>query len=270
MKKEEIILFLESGALESYLLGMCSEKESELAEQMIQKHPEVRQAFDELQAEVEQFSNQFRQTPPRHSKEDVLGQIDQFISTSREQNNSGKTSLSEAKRFRVSNLAAAAAVLIIGGYAAYMTVQFNSAADHNAHLIERAIELENQLISQKQTIAETQGLNTIVVTPSTQKLILKGEVASDELIVQAFWNKEQEKALLHASNLPKLPSDQCYQLWADVNGEMVSVAILSESETPVDAQFLANASSLNITIEPAGGNDHATVANLVASGALGA
>ncbi len=167
MKKEEIISFLESGALESYLLGMCSEKEAELAEQMIQKHPEVRQAYDELQAEVEQFSNQFRQTPPRQSKDDVLGQIDQFISSSREQNSTASVSHAQTKRFRISNIAAAAAVLIIGAYAAYMTVQFNSAADHNAHLVERAIELENQLISQKQTIAETQGLNAIVVTPST-------------------------------------------------------------------------------------------------------
>jgi len=51
---------------------------------------------------------------------------------------------------------------------------------------------------------------------------------------------------------------------------MVSVAVLKESDVPVEAQFLVNASSLNITIEPAGGNDHATVATLVASISLGA
>jgi len=69
MKQEEIISFLESGALESFLLGMCSEKEAKAIEQLIQKHPEVRKAYDELQAEVEQFSNQFSQSAPQHSKE---------------------------------------------------------------------------------------------------------------------------------------------------------------------------------------------------------
>jgi len=227
----------------------------------------VRKAYDELQAEVEQFSNQFSQSAPQHSKEDVLGQIDQFISSSRDQITASPVGNS---RFRISNIAAAVAVLIIGSYAAYMTIQFNAAASHNAHLIERAVELENQVKTQQKTIAEVEGLTSIVVTPNTQKVILKGQVDLEELVVQAFWNNQQEKALLHASNLPELPQDKCYQLWADVDGEMVSVAVLKESDVPVEAQFLVNASSLNITIEPAGGNDHATVATLVASISLGA
>ncbi|MFT5980774.1 MAG: anti-sigma-K factor RskA [Flavobacteriales bacterium] len=267
MKQEEIISFLESGALESFLLGMCSENEAMSIEQLIQNHPEVRKAYDELQAEVEQFSNQFSKSAPQNSKEDVLSQIDQFMATSRETNaplSSGNS------RFRISNVAAAAAILIIGSYATYMTIQFNAAASHNAHLVERAVELENQVKSQQKTITEVEGLTSIVVTPNTQKVILKGKVATEELVVQAFWNNQQEKALLHASNLPDLPQDKCYQLWADVDGEMVSVAVLAESDVPVEAHFLGNASSLNITIEPAGGNDHATVATLVASITLGA
>jgi len=119
-------------------LACALKKRQKAIEQLIQKHPEVRKAYDELQAEVEQFSNQFSQSAPQHSKEDVLGQIDQFISSSRDQITASPVGNS---RFRISNIAAAVAVLIIGSYAAYMTIQFNAAASHNAHLIERAVEL---------------------------------------------------------------------------------------------------------------------------------
>jgi len=40
--------------------------------------------------------------------------------------------------------------------------------------------------TQQKTIAEVEGLTSIVVTPNTQKVILKGQVDLEELVVQAF------------------------------------------------------------------------------------
>ncbi len=56
-------------------------------------------------------------------------------------------------------------------------------------------------------------------------------------------------------------------MWADVDGKMINLGILKKDETnmPIDWKYLANAESLNVTIEPDGGSDHPTVADLVAS-----
>ncbi|MDG1261289.1 MAG: anti-sigma factor [Flavobacteriales bacterium] len=271
MRKEEIIAFLESGALESYLLGTCTSQESSEIEQLIQDQPEVREMYDELQSEIEAFANQFKQGAPVNCKDDILGQIDQFIVDSREHSSPEPMPAMQPKqnpRFGFSRIAAAAAIVILGGYAVYTTMQFNKLADQNTLLYEQQQELQDELKQLDAVNAESKNLTALVVTPSTQKVVLTQPIGEDELVVQAFWNNDEQVALLHASNLPTLPETQCYQLWADVDGEMISVAVLAESDVPVEANFLANATSINITVEPAGGNDHATVANLVVSAGL--
>lgn len=269
MRKEEIIAFLESGALESYLLGTCTPQESKEIEQLIQDQPDVREMYDDLQKEIEEFANQFKQGAPVNCKDDVLGQIDQFIADSREHAAPMPTIEQQpTKRIGFARIAAAAAIVILGGYAVYTTTQFNKLADQNALLFEQQQELKAELKKLDAAKAESQNLASLVVTPSTQKVVLSQAIGEDELVVQAFWNNDQQVALLHASNLPELPETQCYQLWADVDGEMISVGVLAESDAPIEAKFLANATSLNITVEPAGGNDHATVANLVVSAGL--
>lgn len=269
MRKEEIIAFLESGALESYLLGTCTPQESNEIEQLIQDQPEVREMYDDLQKEIEDFANQFKQDAPLNCKDDVLGQIDQFIADSRDQSTPTPSLQQQPTRsIGFARIAAAAAIIILGGYAVYTTTQFNKLADQNALLFEQQEELKKELEQLDAAKVESQNLAALVVTPSTQKVILTQPIGEDELVVQAFWNNDQQVALLHASNLPELPETQCYQLWADVDGEMISVAVLAESDAPIPANFLENATSLNITVEPAGGNDHATVENLVVSAGL--
>ena len=67
-------------------------------------------------------------------------------------------------------------------------------------------------------------------------------------------------------NLPALTDDEDYQLWADIDGEMVSVGILKAPKNgPRELNFLKNAESLNITIEPKGGSNHPNVARLVST-----
>jgi anti-sigma-K factor RskA len=71
---------------------------------------------------------------------------------------------------------------------------------------------------------------------------------------------------LRVNELPELPEGQCYQMWADVDGEMLSLGVLPADTTGLIAwNFLADAESLNVTIEPEGGSDHPDVSKLVAN-----
>ncbi len=62
--------------------------------------------------------------------------------------------------------------------------------------------------------------------------------------------------------LPLRPNET-YQLWADVEGEMINMGLLSSEEDLTPAIYISKAESFNITVEPAGGNDHPTVSNLI-------
>ena len=52
-------------------------------------------------------------------------------------------------------------------------------------------------------------------------------------------------------------------MWSDVEGEMIDMGLLDSNRNLIELKYIDAAESLNITIEPAGGNDHPTVADLV-------
>jgi len=74
--------------------------------------------------------------------------------------------------------------------------------------------------------------------------------------------------MLRVIELPGIQSDQTYQLWADVDGDMLSLGTFDAALAIIDAipmDYLDRATSLNITVEPKGGSKHPTVSTLTAN-----
>ena len=65
--------------------------------------------------------------------------------------------------------------------------------------------------------------------------------------------------------MPKLKENETYQMWADVDGEMISMGLVPTDQELVALAYIDDAESLNITIEPEGGNDHPTVSRLISN-----
>ena len=79
----------------------------------------------------------------------------------------------------------------------------------------------------------------------------------------AYVNHKNQLVLVNPKGLPALPSDQTYQMWSDVDGEMINMGTFPTDTELVSLKYIENAESLNITIEPAGGSDHPNVEQLV-------
>ena len=69
--------------------------------------------------------------------------------------------------------------------------------------------------------------------------------------------------MINTERLPDLDADHDYQMWADVEGEMINMGVISKDKKLMAMNYIDHSESLNITIEPAGGNDHPTVERLV-------
>ena len=54
-------------------------------------------------------------------------------------------------------------------------------------------------------------------------------------------------------------------MWADVDGEMINMGIINTSKALLAMQYIPEAESFNITIEPKGGSPHPTVSELIAN-----
>ena len=89
------------------------------------------------------------------------------------------------------------------------------------------------------------------------------------VINRSFWNENKENAYLKLENLPAPPAGKTYQMWADIDNQMVDMGVVEfDVRKMISIPHMANATSLNITLEDEGGSDHPDVSQLKVSGVI--
>ena len=74
---------------------------------------------------------------------------------------------------------------------------------------------------------------------------------------------KDKKVMVNTSQLSELDAQHDYQMWADVEGEMINMGVINTEEPLIAMTYIEDAESLNVTIEPKGGSDHPTVSRLI-------
>ena len=275
---EEKQTFLESSLLEEYLLGLTTPEDAAKVERMLETDADVRAEYERMQRDVEQFCNTYSQAPPADLRDFLLGDLGAHDAPQMGQTEpepSLVTPQPDPKPVMVpvqggSNLnwmsaAAALAALIAVAAAVYLYNQNNELRTQLAASMEQQETIARELASIRGSLQSQQTVQTVAYHPQTETVLLRGTDKSPGLGVVAYWNRETEQSFLNVLWLPDIP-DKCYQLWADVHGEMINLGVLDPTQAPfAPIEFKVDAESLNITIEPIGGSDHPTVTDLVSS-----
>ena len=101
--------------------------------------------------------------------------------------------------------------------------------------------------------------------PETEKYIIKGNERAKDLKTVAYINPREKTSMIDVVSLPELPEEQCYQIWAELQGKMVNLGILDKADRKLrNIPYMEDALALSITIEPKGGNVIASMQNSVA------
>lgn len=119
----------------------------------------------------------------------------------------------------------------------------------------------------KDQLADMRNQFIVLNNPSTKKYTVKGEREAKELKAIAYINPVKKLSYINVSNVPELPEDKCFQMWAEVNGELVNLGVIKnfdEKDKLLALPYADNAVSY-ITIEPKGGNNTPSVDNIVAN-----
>ncbi|NND95161.1 MAG: anti-sigma factor [Flavobacteriales bacterium] len=270
MNKEESI-FLESGLLEQYALGLCNPVEMMEVEQMLESSALVSEKYEEIQDNFEKLAKIRAVRPPEEVRSKVLDFLNEEAEAPIVSMKEQYQSPSETPEKRGGSLLRLAAGLALLICLSLLYTQWNAKQE----LLVKNEALQNELEGMR---SEMDGIRTEVqsLTASmnfindaeTKKIKLADEEENDLRLI-AYWNDSSEKAVLDISNMPNPPQGKCYQLWADVHGEMLSVAVISKPSSDFqEVRFYEEAESLNITLEDAPGSDHATVTALVTSAAV--
>ncbi len=119
----------------------------------------------------------------------------------------------------------------------------------------------------KEQLEDVRNQFIVLNNPQTKKYLVNGNKKAKDLKAVAYVNPVKKLSYINVRNLPNLPENQCYQMWAEVNGEMVNLGVINSLDNKDKLRplpYAENAISY-ITIESQGGTDTPTVKNIVAN-----
>jgi anti-sigma-K factor RskA len=248
-----------SGLLEQYVLGLLDEEEIEQAEAYMELYPELKQYVREIEGVMEMVLQENSIPPPAHLRDQVLDSVDQPPVPEKDVKNN-------AFNFSPMPILAAAAAIGLVIFCFSFFLRYQNLSSQYTSLDRRHQDLQ---ASCQQDLAVAQSERDLLVAASTKAVVLNAAAPSNASAIFAIvhYNPNREEVLLQDIDLPAPPDKMQYQVWADVEGHMVNMGVVDLTPGVIQKMdFVARAESINITLEPLGGSEEATVEQLQASG----
>jgi anti-sigma-K factor RskA len=231
--------YIQSGIVESYVLGLATPDESRAFEQFCTQYPELLAAREAFELSLEKAAFQNAVTPPASLENKVNKAIEpaRVIAFPR-------SGFGQGWKY-----AAAIAVLLLSGSIYWNIRLYNSNRD-----LEQGYN------------AATGKLNTmtdeahILQHPGMKMAAMKGMDASPASYATVYWDTASHDVFLLVNNMPMPPTDKQYQLWALLDGKPIDIGMidndyfLKQNRLLVKAKNVQHAEAFAITLEKKGGN----------------
>ena len=257
--------FIQSGLLESYVLGQCTRGERALVEQMLAKHPEARAEMSAIEQALEGYAQSQAIAPPPGLKGQIMDAIERESSPA----------AAAPKRPRSGAMLLLFQLLALGllAAAAFLFFQKNKEADENTALRKQVADIEVRLNACTQSIDDMRNFIRVLRDPETRPVRISdkpGQPSEEKLKTYVFSNTPRCEVLLDISGLPAAGPGEYFQMWALVGGVPVSMGMI-DLKSPGGMQKFAcvpNAGAYAVSMEDKPeGNPVPTVVRM--SGAVG-
>lgn len=254
---------LQSGLIEQYVLGLTSPAENQQIEAYIKRFPELKEFKSKMEMTMERMAKSQAITPPAGTKECIIRQINELNTSSTQAVETPNTWSQSSLLTMILPIALVALMTTLFFYKFYsLKSDLKNSKEAYTALLNNCEKNEQSLEKQKQYMA-------FIQNEETKSIILSGTGLSPNSNALVHWNTKENKAIISALNLPAPPKDMTYQIWADIDGKMVDMGVLTQEKLEViEIPYMPNATSLNITLEKAGGSDHPDVTQLYVNGPI--
>lgn len=235
--------FLSSGLLDKYLIGQTSTSETLKVEHYITKYPEVKLAFNTLENNLELVSFANALKTPKNGVNTILEVLDQ----------KPVVILKPKTNWFGYGIAASVIALLFASSSFYFYTQNQGLLNENQTIVDEIYDLRSDIDQNNSKLDALAKEFSQLNNPETEKYILKGNTRAKNLKTVAYINAKEKTSLIDVVSLPTLPEDLEYQIWADLQGKMVNLGILSETDRRLQQiPYTEDALGLSITIEQKG------------------
>ncbi|MCD6066808.1 MAG: hypothetical protein K0S33_1634 [Bacteroidetes bacterium] len=251
--------YIESGIIESYILGNISPQEKQEVECMAHIYPEINEELKSAAAAFESYAQTYSKKAPEGLKAKIFAEIEKEgpneeakivqLDGDRSQKNLRFWKYSAAAGFVFFLTTSAFLIMQKGKYAGQSDklTAMNSALDSSQQKL--AGMSEDMLLQNKRLDLYTNPDNRIIA----MKGLEKKDPSSLALIC---WNTASKDVYIDVKNLPAAPEGKQYQLWAIVDGKPIDLGVM---DTSGKAEFhkmkaVASAQAFAVTLETKGGS----------------
>lgn len=249
--EKKLQVFMESGLLDRYVLGTTAPHENLEVESFIAEFPEVATEYERLQDNLEILAKAHSAEAPKYILSAVMNEINheakkpQVIQM-------GATPTH--RRTPWYSIAASVAALIFAGMTFMLYKQNLSLAHENQVVVDEIFDLRSDIENNNDKLENLMHQFMKLNNPETEKYVLRGNSRAKNLKTVAYINAVEKTSMIDVVSLPKLPENQTYQIWAELQDRMVNLGILDESERHKlkSIPYMEDALGLSITIESKG------------------
>ena len=244
--------YINSGIVESYVLGLATEAERQEFERICAAHSEIAGARDAFERSLESQLMQNTVAPPAFLKEKIQQTIMPVVAENGFEEEKTQAPVRRMNGWRL--LAAACFIGLIGlGYWAY------SLNEKNKELQASQANAEKQLRESTAQLESLQQEADMMKKPGVKMVALKGTVNAPQAYTTVYWDTTgaTKDVYLLINNLPQPASDKQYQLWAIINKQPVDLGFVPDYDVRqkrllVKMKNVQNAQAFAITLERRG------------------
>tara|TARA_R110002049_G_scaffold217723_4_gene389141 strand:- start:8 stop:799 length:792 start_codon:yes stop_codon:yes gene_type:complete len=240
--------FLNSNLLNKYLVGDTSIEESKEVEHFISNYPEIAQAYEKLQDNLEIVAKASAVETPSHIMSNILESLE-------ETNETKVIQMAQNRKTPWYSIAASAAAVLFAATSFLLyqkNIQLNG---ENSVVVEEILDLRSDIESNNYKLDALSRELLKLNNPDARKYVINGNERAKNLKTVAYINPVEKTSMIDVITLPQLPKEQHYQIWAELQDRMVNLGILDESDRRLkQIPYMEDALALSIKIGTKGNN----------------
>jgi anti-sigma-K factor RskA len=257
--------YIESGIIESYVMGLASESERVEFERLCRQYPELLAARRKFEENLEGYAAENATPPPPEVKAKVLEAVQMITPRQDHRITPGPDARSNSDRSPVIPrlITAACIVLLIGmAFLYYQTRQENQELTNINQRLKESLDTTNNILRK---IADEQ---KVVGNPDVTVVNMVGTQVAPRSSANVYWDSARSDVYLVVKNMPKLPSGQQYQLWALIDSKPKDLGVFDATDDKVILKMknTRKAQAFAITVEKKGGSPSPTLQKMQAIG----
>lgn len=272
----DINAYIESGVIESYVLGLATTDEAAELEILAMEHPAIKQAVEDFALSIQRNAVENGVTPPAELKQQVINVLanefeqPKLVAMPAVESNSESAGPAMVVRMHKPNtwryIAVASIVLLVAsaGLNVYYYNGYKTAAGNYQALLDnqktlQAYQTKYNNLQQSISILQDSAMHVIKMA---------GVKGKENNAATLYWDGRTKDVYVYVNNLPQAPAGKQYQLWAIVDGRPVDAGVLGNCDGVCKMKNITAAQMFAITLEKEGGSQQPTLDQMFVAGKI--